>query len=250
MELERRSSGTAKAGLATGIVGTALGTIGVLGSGASALGGLFGNNNGNCGTNIMPVAVPMEMPFGGFGWGNGWNDGYGYGYGRGGRYSDGGDCCSDNVLVNRYELSLQQQIAEKDSQIALRDANTYSDQKSLALYQYVDGRLRDIEAQLCKQEVKNQAVSDSFQLVRQEQQCCCDKMATAIQTETRERKCADNTMVNYMNATFYPKYVADITTATTTTRQATYNPLPCDCNCSNSNMNNTTVTTAAAAATV
>lgn len=32
MELQRRSSGTAKAGLATGIVGTSLGTLGVLGA--------------------------------------------------------------------------------------------------------------------------------------------------------------------------------------------------------------------------
>lgn len=32
MELERRSSGVAKAGLATGIVGSTLGTLGVLGA--------------------------------------------------------------------------------------------------------------------------------------------------------------------------------------------------------------------------
>lgn len=245
MELERRSSGVAKGGLTTGIIGTSLGALNsmaLLGTGAGALGNLFGRNAGyneGCGATVVPVPVPM----GGYGYGCD-----GYGYGRGGRYGDGGNCCSDNVLVNRYELNLQQQIAEKDSQIALRDANTYSDQKSLALYQYVDGRLRDIESKICNQEVENQAVRDSFQLVRQEQQCCCDKLDTAINNEAKERRCNDNILANYMNATFYPKYVADVTTAATTTRQAVYNPLPCECGCGNNNMNPTVVTTPATTA--
>ena len=35
-----------------------------------------------------------------------------------------------------------------------------------------------------------------------------------------------------MNATFYPKMVADVTTGTATTAQPTYDPLPLDdCNC-------------------
>lgn len=34
MELEKRSSGVAKGGLATGIVGTSLGTLALLGAGA------------------------------------------------------------------------------------------------------------------------------------------------------------------------------------------------------------------------
>lgn len=223
MDLERRSSGTAKAGLATGIVGTALGTLGVLGSGANTIGNMFGRNNyvdgwGSWGPQVIPVAVPMNM--------GGCFDN-GFGYGRNG----GNGCCSENMLVNRYELELQQQIAEKDAAIALRDANTYNDQKSLEMYKYIDGRLRDIEAQLCKQEVENQATRDSFQLVRQENNCCCDKLNTAIATEANERRCADNTIVTYANATFYPKQVADITTGTTSVAQATYNPLPCNCNC-------------------
>lgn len=47
MELQKRSSGVAKGGLATGITGTALGglnTLTLLGMGANALGG-FGRNN-------------------------------------------------------------------------------------------------------------------------------------------------------------------------------------------------------------
>lgn len=111
MELERRSSGVAKGGLATGIVGTSLGALNsmaILGAGAAGIGnGFFGRNNG-----VQPVIV-MENG----GWG-----GCGNGYGGYGRNGDG--CCSEDHYVNRYELELQQKIAEKDSQIALRDANT------------------------------------------------------------------------------------------------------------------------------
>lgn len=48
---------------------------------------------------------------------------------------------------------------------------------------------------------------------------------SAITFEAERRRCADNTIVNYANSTFYPKYIADITTATTTTKQPIYNPL-------------------------
>lgn len=81
MELERRSSGVAKAGLATGITGAALGglnSLTLLGMGASALGG-FGRTG-------QPVVVTD----------NG-------GYPAGGR-------CSEDHYVNRYELELQQKL--------------------------------------------------------------------------------------------------------------------------------------------
>lgn len=222
MELERRSSGVAKAGLATGIVGSTLGALGVLGSGANVLGGLFGNNGCvSTAANVIPVAVPMN---------NGWgcNDGWGYGNGR-----MAGGCCSENMLVNRYELELQQKIAEKDSQIALRDANTYQDQKMLEMYKYVDGKFNAVERQLCAQEVQNQATKDSFQLVRQESECCCQRLEDKICDEAKARRCGDNSIVTYANATFYPKQVANVTTGSDTTAQTTYNPLPIDtCNCS------------------
>lgn len=225
MDFERKSSGVAKGGLTTGIIGTSLGALALLGQGGSLVGNLLGNKTNCCVENVIPVAVPMNN----WGWG-GWN------HGRGGRYCDGGDCCSENMLVNRYELELQQKIAEKDSQIALRDANTYNDQKMLEMYKYVDGKFNAIERQLCAQEVQNQATKDSFQLVRQEADCCCRRLEDKICDEKRERKCADNTIVTYTNATFYPKQVADVTTGTTTTAQTTYNPLPvetCGCCCGN-----------------
>ena len=143
MELERRSSGVAKAGLATGITGAALGGINsltLLGMGANALGG-FGRNN-------QPVVVTD----------NG-------GYPVGGR-------CSEDHYVNRYELELQQKIAEKDSQIALRDANTYNDQKNLEMYKYVDGRFREFEQAFAAQAVNNQKTADDVMRVQSNLDCC------------------------------------------------------------------------------
>lgn len=210
MELERRSSGVAKAGLTTGIIGTSLGTLGILGAGANGLGNLMGRNNA-CG--VQPVVV-MDN-----GWG--WNNG---------GFRDG-CACSEDRHVNRYELELQQKIAEKDSQIALRDANTYGDQKMLEMYKYVDGQLKDIRNELCAQAVVNQKTEDSFALAKQDLDCCCRRLEDKICDERRERKCADNTIITYTNATFYPKQVANVTVGDTTTAQALYNPLPQDNNC-------------------
>lgn len=235
MELSRRrSSGVAKGGLATGIVGTSLGALALLGNGANA------------------AARAVDNAGWGNGWNNGWNGGWGwgpgFGYGmvpqtvvvnsndegnnsRSGRSYD--DCsCSENMLVNRYELGLQQQLAEKDSQIALRDANTYNDQKMLEMYKYIDGRFKDVERELAAQAVVNQKTADSFELVKQDVDCCCNRLETQICNEARERRCADNQIITYTNATFYAKRVADVTVSTTdTTPQTTYNPLPQDNGC-------------------
>lgn len=193
----KKSSGVAKAGLTTGIIGTALGTL-------NSLGGL-----GALAVGAQPRTTVVEN--GGFGM-NPW------------AWEQFG--CSDNHHVNRYELGLQQKIAEKDSQIALRDANTYMDQKNLEMYKYIDGRFREVEAQLAKQAVQNQKTEDMFTMVADKLQCCCDKLNMRIDNECRERRCADNTIVTYSNATFYPKQVADVTVGTTMTPQSTYNPLP------------------------
>jgi hypothetical protein len=110
-------------------------------------------------------------------------------------------------------------ISELNTEVKLRDSTIYTDQKSLDLYRYIDGQLANINAQIAAQAVQNQATKDSFQLLN-ERLCC----------EQKERRCADGSIVNYVNATFYPKLVSDLTTGTTTTAQTLYNPLPVD-NC-------------------
>lgn len=126
------------------------------------------------------------------------------------------------------------EIARLNTDIKLRDANLYSDSKSLELYRYVDGRFREFEAALANQAVVNQANKDSFQIVNERLECAKAELCGAIKRETDARKCADNSIVTYVNATFYPKMVADVTVGTTTTAQTVYNPLPvnnCGCGC-------------------
>ena len=68
----------------------------------------------------------------------------------------GGHCgCSENVGVNRYELSQQNEITNKDMEIAYLKSRDAAKTDSLELYKYVDGRLRGIESQICNQAVVN-----------------------------------------------------------------------------------------------
>jgi hypothetical protein len=67
----------------------------------------------------------------------------------------GGNCCSDNMPVTRFELNQQNTIATKDMEIAYLKGREEAKSDSLALYQYVDGRLRGIEAQIGQQAVYN-----------------------------------------------------------------------------------------------
>ena len=142
----------------------------------------------------------------------------------------GGVCnvptCSDNMLVNRYELGLEQANAAKDAEISLLKANTYNDQKSLELYKFFDGEVKAIRAELAAQAVVNQKTADSFALAAADLAAAKRELCGQIQLEAERRCCADNSIVNYANATFYPKMVADVTVGTTTTAQVLYNPIP------------------------
>lgn len=63
--------------------------------------------------------------------------------------------CSENMMVNRFELSQSARIAELETEVKLRDSNIYTDSKILDLYKYVDGKFGCIENQLCEQRVYN-----------------------------------------------------------------------------------------------
>ena len=199
VEKEYASKGVAGAGLGTGIAGLSLGVLNAMGGlGALAL----GNRN---------LAHPM--PYGAVGYA-------------------GAAVCSENMPVSRYELDREQKLAAKDSEIAMLKANTYNDQKTLEVYAYIDGQLKDIRKTLCDQAVHNQRTEDSFVLVRQDVASVKSELSKEIKIEAERRCCGDNSIVTYANATFYPKMVADVTTGTGTTAQTLYNPLPkCGCDC-------------------
>ena len=63
--------------------------------------------------------------------------------------------CSDNMMVNRYELSQEQKIAKLETEVALRDANIYSDQKLSEVYKDLSARINGLEAGLNAQAVYN-----------------------------------------------------------------------------------------------
>jgi hypothetical protein len=67
----------------------------------------------------------------------------------------GGNGCGTNTAVNRYELGLENENAKLRSEIALRDANIYNDQKLLEVYKYFDGKIEGINSRLCEQAVWN-----------------------------------------------------------------------------------------------
>lgn len=64
-------------------------------------------------------------------------------------------CCNEDHMVNRYEASQQARIAELETEVKLRDANTYTDGKMLELYRYVDGKFGCVEGQIAQQAVYN-----------------------------------------------------------------------------------------------
>jgi hypothetical protein len=132
-----------------------------------------------------------------------------------------GNCCSPaDMPVTRYEMAMQQEIASKDSKIALLEANTYQDQKSLELYKYVDGKFNSINEVLAAQAVRNQAFNDALQAMDY-------KAMQAIALEAERRECADCKIVNYANSTFAPKLITDFAAGTTSAAAQTYNPLAC-----------------------
>ena len=63
--------------------------------------------------------------------------------------------CSENMMVNRYELQQESRIAKLETEVALRDANIFTDQKIADVYERLDAKIRGVEAGLNAQAVYN-----------------------------------------------------------------------------------------------
>jgi hypothetical protein len=144
---EFASKGVAGAGLGLGIAGTALGLLNNSGSGLFGL----GNNSGN---NVVADELASALPFMAGTMVNG-------GFGR----NNGGQCFQEQ-FVNHYELETQNQLAQKDSEIAMLKADQTTDTKLLELYKYVDTQFKEIRQENCDrgqaQAVINAQVSDGL----------------------------------------------------------------------------------------
>lgn len=68
----------------------------------------------------------------------------------------GGGChCNEDHTVNRYEMSLQQEIAAKDNRISLLESNIYVDSKIADVYERLNGKIGAVEASINAQAVYN-----------------------------------------------------------------------------------------------
>ena len=134
--------------------------------------------------------------------------------------------CHENQPVNRYELGLVQENGALKQQLSLRDSQVYVDQKLTDVVAYFNSKIDGLNQAIANQAVQNQKTMDAFELVGEKIACCKNEFMMALSRERDDRCCADNSIVTYLNATFYPKMVADVTTGTTTTAQNIYNPLP------------------------
>jgi hypothetical protein len=77
-----------------------------------------------------------------------------------GLFGMGGNCCnSENMPVNRYEASQNARIAELETEVKLRDANTYTLSQISDLRDYIDRRFEGVNAQICAQAVVNAQVT-------------------------------------------------------------------------------------------
>lgn len=73
----------------------------------------------------------------------------------GGWGMNGGNCCSENALVNRYEMSMQRDLSNKDMEIAYLKGRDETRKDLQDFFAYTDKRFGNIEAQLAGQAVWN-----------------------------------------------------------------------------------------------
>lgn len=135
---EGASKGVAGAGLGLGIAGTALG---LMAGGLNGLGGIFGcNQRGNSDIGNAGAALGIMAAL---------NNG-----------------CSENHCVNRYELGLQNEIAAKDSKIALLESNIYVDGKIADVYERLNTKIGILEAQMADQRVYNATLNGTVTCIQ------------------------------------------------------------------------------------
>ena len=68
----------------------------------------------------------------------------------------GGNCgCNENIAVNRYEAAQNARIAELETEVKLRDANTYTLGEVGKLRDYMEHRFDRVEHELCDQRTYN-----------------------------------------------------------------------------------------------
>lgn len=86
--------------------------------------------------------------------------------------------CSEDHLINRYELQKEQRITTLETENALLKSNIYTDQKSIELYRYVDSKFNTLEQAINQQAVYN--ATNNATLACMQQQIACLQSLTKV----------------------------------------------------------------------
>lgn len=147
--------------------------------------------------------------------------------GGNGGWNRGGCASPMDMPVSRYEMSMQQALAAKDSEIMELKANIFTDTKIADVYERLSNRIGAAEAILAQQAIRNQGFTDAFRELQKD-------IDYKVALEAERRQCADCKIVDYANSTFATKLVTEYGAGTASAPLPTYNPLscgsPCGCN--------------------
>ena len=147
--------------------------------------------------------------------------------GGNGGWNRGGCASPMDMPVTRYEMSMQQALAAKDSEIMELKANIFTDTKIADVYERLSNRIGAAEAILAQQAIRNQGFTDAFRELQKD-------IDYKVALEAERRQCADCKIVDYANSTFATKLVTEYGAGTASAPLPTYNPLACgQCGCGN-----------------
>lgn len=144
--------------------------------------------------------------------------------GGNGGWNRGGCASPMDMPVSRYEMSMQQALAAKDSEIMELKANIFTDTKIADVYERLSNRIGAAEAILAQQAIRNQGFTDAFRELQKD-------IDYKVALEAERRQCADCKIVDYANSTFATKLVTEYGAGTTSAPLPTYNPLDCGSRC-------------------
>ena len=176
-------------------------------------------SNGQVNLNTVLGAIGTAGVLSG-GMGGGCNGGL-----LGGLFGGNRNCSGSDAYVTRYEQAMVQELAAKDSKIALLESNIFTDQKITESYKELRGMISNLQEVAAQQAITNTAINSAMAAMDY-------KFSQQIALEAERRQCADCKIVNYVNSTFAPRLITDYTAGTTSAPASVYNPLACG-NCCN-----------------
>ena len=114
-------------------------------------------------------------------------------------------CCNEDHYVNRYEAQKNAEIATLQMENSILKSDKYTDEKSIELYKYVDGRFREFEQAIAQQAVYNATNTSTI--------ACLQNQIACLQSLTKVVIPATSVCPEPMNR--YNAFVAPTTTPTT-----------------------------------